>query len=155
MSKANPYNVPNADVAQVLEDAADLYESEKVEWCTGLWAKRQERTGVISACAEGAILLARGYDWFAIWDRSATLFDRDLLAQAANVALLKEINRGSTHLWTGVYTWNDQAIGGRHKVKAFDAFGHEVERVTAPIPHVAKAEVIEKMKQAAKNLRNS
>lgn len=47
--------VTDLEVAQVLEDAATMYEDEKIEWCQGAWY----RGG--SMCAEGALMRAAGF----------------------------------------------------------------------------------------------
>lgn len=161
MSALNPYNVPNADVAQVLEDAADLYESEKVEWCTRIWASVCDEG--LSACAEGAILLARGHEWQTVWSAGSRIFDEDLLAKAANRALLYTVNedRLSRDLNEVPYTyrWNDLYIGDRPMVEVEDrsVSGVMVKRQHKGPPDkaLAKSEVIEMMKRAAKDLRNS
>jgi hypothetical protein len=129
----HPYNVSNADVAKVLEDAADLYESEKIEWCTRSWAKLTDVT--VSACAEGALLLAMGYNWAEVFSAASRLFSTDLLAQAASDSLLDHLNEGRTVMIDSVYRWNDRMMT-RH-------------------PAEAKAQVIEAMKETAKDLRNS
>lgn len=49
------------EVAQVLEDAADLYESEQIEWCRGFWY-RGAPGGPLSMCAEGALMRAAGFN---------------------------------------------------------------------------------------------
>lgn len=53
----------NAEIAQVLEDAADLYESDKVEWCQNSWggADPDLNGGVkLTACASTSLGLAVG-----------------------------------------------------------------------------------------------
>jgi hypothetical protein len=145
----HPYNVPNADVAKVLEDAADLYESEKIEWCTRSWAKNTD--GAISACAEGALLLARGYNWATVFNSSRELFSTDLLAHAAHDSLLDHLNEGQAVKLGSVYHWNDKVAGVRTRVELVDGTT-VLSRIS---PAEAKAEVIEAMKETAKDLRNS
>lgn len=149
MSKLNPYNVPNADVAKVLEDAADLYESEQIEWCTGKWA--DSRNGVISACAEGAILLARGYHWAEVFSSGGRLIRDDLLITAAYNSLLNHLNEGGDRKLPTIYYWNDRVAGDRRRVK----FANGSTTLTEPNRPKAKAQVIEAMKATAKDLRNS
>lgn len=48
-----------AEIADVLETAADLYESEQVEWCRGTWGATT-LDGGITACASSALGLAAG-----------------------------------------------------------------------------------------------
>jgi hypothetical protein len=43
-------------VADVLEDAADLYESEQVDWCSGSWTRDEARG--LSVCASTALAMA-------------------------------------------------------------------------------------------------
>lgn len=60
--------VSKSEVADVLERAADLYESEEIDWCLRAWGRETGLTvnhdGVIKGqfhCAEGAILRAAGF----------------------------------------------------------------------------------------------
>lgn len=63
----------NATVADTLERAADLYESEQVGWCQFKWVGAEVgptpdgaawwRTGRMTMCAEGALLKAVGFDY--------------------------------------------------------------------------------------------
>jgi hypothetical protein len=46
-------------MAQVLEDAADLYQSEKVHWCQGAYVKWGEDP-VLTVCATTALGMAAG-----------------------------------------------------------------------------------------------
>lgn len=48
----------NSEAAEILEKAADLYESDTIGWCTG--SNFQSGTMRLSACAQGAIFLASG-----------------------------------------------------------------------------------------------
>lgn len=148
-------NMSNADVAQVLEDAADLYQSEQVEWCSGAWVRFNKDTGVLSACAEGALFLARGYDRATVREELDNLFRKDPLAKAARDALLATIKQdypGETQ----VHLWNDNRIGGRQPVQvAWDRRDGTRNMLTEPIPAVAKAEVVEAMRRTAKDLCNN
>ena len=53
----------NSEVADVLEKAADLYESEKIEWCSGRWVGhhlREDGSAMMSACAATSLGMAAG-----------------------------------------------------------------------------------------------
>lgn len=143
----NKYRIPNAEVAQILEDAADLYESEQIEWCTGQWARSTPGVKKVSACAEGAILLACGYKWTSVFGHGTMLFDTDIRAKAAHDALLDVVREVSGY--HTVYGWNDHAIGSRELINQ-----DGLVVMGPPNASVAKAEVVEAMKEAAKGLRN-
>ena len=56
-----------AEIADVLETAADLYEAERVEWCLGSWGRNELITSTkgdlvprVTACASSALALASG-----------------------------------------------------------------------------------------------
>lgn len=51
--------ITDADMAQVLEDAADLYLAEKVHWCQGSYI-RKEDAPVLTVCATTALGMAAG-----------------------------------------------------------------------------------------------
>jgi hypothetical protein len=55
------------DPAEILEAAADLYESEKIEWCKGAFYNSRtpaesSSSSIVSACAWGAIIHAATED---------------------------------------------------------------------------------------------
>jgi hypothetical protein len=51
------------DPAEILEAAADLYESEQIEWCKGAFFNDGTNVGgIVSACAWGALILATTED---------------------------------------------------------------------------------------------
>lgn len=144
---------PTVDqVATVLETAADLYESEKIQWCEGDWAKAHGSLAnpdtPISACAEGALLLAAGFTAVQVVRRRDLLFAESELAMRSMTALKNTINQGrSDEDHVSVYFWNDTQIGNRKPVVRIDKHGRGTyEDYTAP--------VVEAMKQAAKDLRN-
>lgn len=116
-------------MAGILERAADLYESEKIEWCKRFWIKLDVFDQPISACAEGAIYLAAGLPATVTALSGSPSFTRGEFTD--------EYIRGNQAIsvladWltlTHVYKWNDAE--GRNK-----------------------ADVIEAMKNCAKDLRN-
>lgn len=52
----------NEDMATVLEDAADLYQAEKAEWCQGSWYQtpQSDEVSKMTMCAATAIGVAAG-----------------------------------------------------------------------------------------------
>lgn len=144
------------EVAEVLENAARLYRDEKVEWCTGNWVDivdtpdwrvhwnretQFETPGLpLSACAEGALLRACGFDWnqvarYPVGADSVLAEDRSkgALFKKAQNALLRYI-RELTGKGLSVYGWND-SMNAR-----------DIEN--------GRAQVIEAMEATAKDLRN-
>lgn len=131
-------------VADALERAADLYEAEQVNWCKFKWIDREvvmdpnldmwRRTGRMSVCAEGAILMAVGFndEWISKFGSGTTrrvgIKDRhDVPYQIYTAAVVAVEERlPVTESLTG---WNDTA-------------------------DIGKAEVIELFKATAKDLRN-
>jgi hypothetical protein len=126
--------VDKAKVADVLEKAADLYESEKIEWCQGYnFNIGRQRLG---ACAQGAIMLATGayaqmpngfVDYIGSEDGDWN-HDYELSITATRVLFLS-INKKGPFPFSSVPQFNDTQ--GR-----------------------TKQEVIEAMKKCAKELRN-
>ncbi len=129
----------NARVAEVLETAADLYKAEKVEWCTQHWIKPGEQGRAdggkfapkpLTMCAEGALLLAAGFNWKDIrWAQDAVddgsidyLAQKDsdkwLLYRAAARAVIDTMSCGCCGY--NLYSWNDET--GRVKQDVIDAF---------------------------------
>lgn len=114
-------------VAEVLEKAAELYESEQYEWCQRTLAqydKESPSRELVSLCASGALAIASGY-----WDgRETTNTDLTPVYQDAYNALkwaVLEKADGFT-----VEGWNDRA-------------------------NRTKQEVIDTMKETAKGIRNA
>jgi hypothetical protein len=121
----------NDQVADVLERAADLYESEAIEWCKRDWVRRDGDDKVMSACAEGAIYLAAGLpalltEYVGAGDFNAgDHHEAYRLGESAIACLASSIDPEKTRL----YYWNDREA-------------------------TSKTEVIEAMKACAKGLRN-
>lgn len=112
-------------VAEVLEKAADLYESEQYEWCQMTLAQYDKSPvrQLVSLCASGALAIASGY-----WDGRVTNSDLTSAYQDAYNALkwaVLEKADGFT-----VEGWNDRA-------------------------NRTKQEVIDTMKETAKGIRNA
>lgn len=112
------------DVARVLEDAATLYEDEKIEWCTGSWVEKTDRGEVetLSMCAEGALMKAAGLRDSIIWNfqkhsglRCDTYLrnqDNAAYDQYATARDLVDRHVGGY----GVTGWNDERAGGKQGV---------------------------------------
>jgi hypothetical protein len=124
------------DPAEILEAAADLYESEKIEWCKGSFfnnytlAERHSNS-VMSACAWGAIIHA------------ATEDDRLSLQFAIGISVLD------------VHPIQDVRAAIN---RALEAVQHRLDRI--PLPDFndtvveSKQEIIDLFKDTAKELRN-
>lgn len=115
-----------AAVAEVLERAADLYESEQIDWCQGApyrisWGKK------LSACAMGALYLASGHN-IQLENGSVAVNDNGVLYASGHSAARALGAFLDDDRWT-VAGWND---AGRR----------------------TKQEVIDAMKECAKELRN-
>lgn len=115
-----------SEMADILEKAADLYESEQVDWCQGEWATK--KGGVLSVCAEGAIYLACGVE--VRWLLNNTPYtSRELMGRGDYVINhLSGVTRSRCS--KRLHVWNDTD------------------------PEVTKSAVIELMKEQAKELRN-
>lgn len=129
-----------SDVAEVLEKAADLYESEQIDWCKGSWGATisGNREGQFH-CAEGAILRAAGYSMKDIIEaqrpigpiNGIELIVSNPLVEAAFGAVSAHWGAPGTKLWR----FNDQVLN-------------------ADKPERAKQELIKVFKETAKELRN-
>lgn len=183
----------NDKVAGVLEEAARLYRDEKVQWCTGSWVEGHNDNGlydetgqpmfddpetVISACAEGALLKAAGYQWEMVNDynkfakgnedkilrtnvEAMELFNasRDALGQyllehqeEAYVSS-STIERADDHGWlVSIPGWND-TMTTQIVERAFVGDEVDIDALSEP-GEAAKAVVIDAMEATAKDLRN-
>ena len=124
----------NNVAAEVLEAAADLYLSEKVDWCQGNWASRtgkQERLDngqfaprQLSMCAEGALLTAAGFNTEQVFnfqiDGGAHIEPELELDSAAWARFKAATDALSPRLGRRIYAWNDRQ--GRVKQDVIDAF---------------------------------
>ena len=136
-------NPTNEQTADLLERAADLYESETIDWCNGAWA-REHGTGHPNGggqyhCAEGALLRAAGYTWEQVLgathatenteeDGVFSLMTQPQI-QAAVRAVKGCLSGDDGFLW--LWQLNDKLPGS-----------------------TAKQELIQRFKNAAKELRN-
>lgn len=107
------------EVAQVLDDAADLYESEQIEWCKGSWyTDFKPGPGIITAtgttismCAEGALMKAAGLRDTTIAGYNAT--QRESLLGQDGAEARNKFNAArsvvSAALTEPIPTWNDRS----------------------------------------------
>lgn len=124
------------EIAEALEKAADLYESEEIDWCQ--LKNYKVRDGNLSACAQGAIYLAVGAHQILqryFGDRA------ELFAQSAD-----------EEDWRNRILKGDMVIGALAKSlygegEADVPFFNDTQGRT-------KQEVIDAMKNCAKDLRN-
>lgn len=119
------------DIAEILEVAADLYESEQIEWCqTTFFNGRpgEEDTGdLFSACAWGAIVLAAtesSEEAFAITGPPAEWYspERELAwnaVEAAKRAVEVKLSRGLPY-FNDYYARSKQEIINLFKETAKD-----------------------------------
>jgi hypothetical protein len=152
------------EIADVLERAADLYESEQVEWCRGTWGASH---AVITACASSALGLAAG-----IRQGHAMMLE-NVLITGLGVDGLGTVPQERLYLDTrrhvdqalGVRlpTWNDSytqkiKIEGDPRVQfvngVFQWNGDAPRIITEQVPVRSKEQVIELFKGLAKDLRN-
>lgn len=142
--------VNDLDVAQVLEDAATLYEDEKIEWCQGAWYRQPGCFGPLTMCAEGALMAAAGFapivvKTFQDGNQSEQIlanastgreaYSKLLGARKAVTDALPPVASGKQ----GIPYWNDRLTGGFE-----DAAGNAK----------AKQAVIDMFRTVAKDLRN-
>lgn len=111
------------ETAQVLEDAADLYESEQIGWCTGTWVEKTDRgeTETLSMCAEGALMKAAGFDQEYIYS-----YGKYVLLQTD--AYLRNMDDDAFRRYEGarrivgdtvgydIPPWNDELVAGKQDV---------------------------------------
>lgn len=108
------------EAAQVLEDAADLYESERIDWCTGSWVENGGK--VLSMCAEGALMKAAGLKDRTIWayEKISQLRSDTFLRNADNAAYDRYTTARdlvAQHVGgVSVTGWNDELAGGKQGV---------------------------------------
>lgn len=133
--------------AEILEKAADLYESETIGWCTG--SNFQAGEVKLSACAQGAIFLASG-----VYN-----IGQEYLTYGGQAALYPwEVKLG--------YVPVPSTLDGNH----FEDLENKASVVIAMLakslkaasvprfndgPDRTKQEVIDAMKECAKELRNA
>lgn len=124
----------NTEVATALEAAADLYESEKYDWCQGSYHQGGPDSG-ISLCASQALRMACGERLTLRSDdltlsSTAVLLNRPLFQEAVRALGLGEPPGLAKNYEGLLISWND----------------HQ--------PKDSKQEVIDLFKNTAKKLRN-
>jgi hypothetical protein len=141
-------NYSNAEIADVLEAAADIYESEKKEHCRGDYITIDG----LSVCASGALRLACGAEemidrlgrvTITSWEFNEVPGFRYTLFEAAVVALFPQQSKDMEGYPDPGHPWQcaeDDLIGFNDGV--CDIGSHD------------KAEIIELFKNKAKELRN-
>lgn len=111
------------ETAQVLEDAADLYESEQIGWCTGTWIEKTDRGEVetLSMCAEGALMKAAGFN-----EQHIHAYGKFALLQTD--IYLRDVDRDAFRRYVGAWRivgetvgydippWNDELVAGKQDV---------------------------------------
>lgn len=118
----------NTEIADVLDRAADMYESEKVEWCQRSWGEKDRATGqALSMCASTAIYAAAGFDMLMSGTAKDDARQSPQLGQAVEGHMLKYLG---IHPGFGIPSWNDSHV-------------------------YTKQQVIDAFKDAAKELRNA
>jgi hypothetical protein len=99
-------------MADVLERAADLYESEKVEWCAGRWVKVPRILGeaTISGCAATAVAMAAGLSHqVAQVIGGSSMLDRIYQTAVRNHAQIAD-QRKQAELYIAVRVFVDQRV---------------------------------------------
>lgn len=137
-------NPTPSETADLLERAADLYESEQIQWCKVNWATpySEDRSGQFH-CAEGALLRAAGYSWKQVLDAqmkssSAKKDDPDIIARMMRLPKIQQAIR---------------AVNG-HTVHPQDNTAWLWDLNDRLTPDTAKEALIQRFKEAAKELRN-
>ena len=131
------------EIAEVLEKAADLYESETVEWCRGdllvtdaskynerrsIGSSPMSATKLLSVCAVGALMIAAEVDMVDYYNVAGP-YDSDHRARMKLVRTCRQLVVDKMNLGMGLEAWNDSVVKN-------------------------KATVIEAFKETAKDLRN-
>jgi hypothetical protein len=137
-------NPTPSETADLLERAADLYESEQIQWCKGNWATpySENRSGQFH-CAEGVLLRAAGFSWAQVMNAQAKLSsenedDPDIIAHMMRLPQIQQAIRAvNGHVVT---IEEDEAW-----------LWHLNDRLA---PDTAKETLIQRFKEAAKELRN-
>lgn len=136
------------EVAQVLEDAATLYEDEKIEWCKGGWVKNHVRLNLdteevvptLSMCAEGALMAAAGLTNGTIAFYQDRQDERDLVDADREASRRFAQARAVVTVAVGapIPLWNDSISNGGGKQKVIDTF----REVAKDIRNTAPAEAL-------------
>lgn len=117
------------EMATILEQAADLYESETVGWCKNTWAQPGDGDQALSLCAEGAIYAAAGVEHLALLAHNPSSC---YSAMVRGDKVIKHLSFVTGERYgAGLHMWNDT------------------------YPLASKQAVIDLMKEQAKELRNA
>lgn len=164
----------NAEVAQVLEDAADLYESEKVEWCKNTWGSldvivASGQVGM-TACAATSLGMAAGLGLHVAGvidgmpmknidhDEDLTAYFNNLLEERLSLDWVQRMV--SSYGYDAVVGFTPQAV------RLYDKARREVEKRilkfgSSTLPNFndgangTKQAIIDLFKETAKDLRNA
>lgn len=121
-----------AKAAEILEKAADLYESETIEWCQHQAFRAKGPTHrKVSACALGAITLAAG---------EYVLTDRYVKENRPGIRFTAPLGTAPMSMYASECLRN-------HLGRMVPSFNDD--------PHTSKQQVIDAMKECAKELRNA
>jgi len=138
--------ITNDRIAEALEKAADLYESEKVDWCQGNYVENayDPEPVRLSVCASQALRMACGEelvwretDMGHFWGPTRVSMNFQLFNAATLSLGLVDQNLGPSNGEGHLITWNDQSNG---------MYVAEERRT--------KQDVIDLFKNRAKELRN-
>lgn len=141
------------DVAAILEKAADLYESEQIDWCRGAWGSPVRSHGDIESgsfghengqfhCAEGAILRAAGYTMQDMLDAQVPNNGYPGIDRLTNDPGVKEAFRAVAHHLGHMIDEDEPKLWNLN------------DRMDAEQPDKAKQYLINVFKETAKDLRN-
>lgn len=110
-------------VADILEKAADLYQSEQVEWCANDWIRISAEEKV-SVCAGGALALAAGVNMELFHKAYGDQYSNgSLLANdPRNREFMQVLNRTAGYLGRPVPSWNDDPRDRNSKQNVIDRF---------------------------------
>lgn len=150
-------------MAQVLEDAAQLYEAEKVEWCAGSWGDgEKDGVGPLSVCASTALGMAAGLGWVM----PAVMEEFHLDASMDHMELAGSVGFADYQLGPEALTWSPASDELYRKTRQLvdmrlgeelPEFNDEEDWDDAGLiltPRRTKQEIIDLFKDTAKELRN-
>lgn len=164
----------NAEVAQVLEDAADMYESEKVEWCKNTWGSMDGVTATgrvgMTACAATSLGMAAGLGLqvagvidgmplnYLNNDEDLTRYFNSLLEERLSMAWVQQMT--NNYGYEAVLGFTPEAV------RLYDKARREVEKRiltfgSNSLPNFndglngTKQVIIDLFKETAKDLRNA
>lgn len=157
----------NAEIAQVLEDAADLYESEKIQWCSGSWGGHEltlQNEVRVNACAATSIAMAAGVGVYLVGALDRVIVFPNMGEEHVRRAvehIVQNINpewrqRTEHNYGPGILQWSPRTV------QLYFSARDEVEkRIDTTLPSFNdkygqnKDAVIQLIKETAKELRNA